>query len=78
MWFINTEFNRIRDQLFRRIIVIYQHFFKNSSYEAKLAFFRDAQSKGLIYDNLELKLYLKEQLLLLHLNDEAARIPYPE
>jgi hypothetical protein len=55
-----------------------KHFFENYSYEAKLAFFRDAQSKGLIYDNQELKAYLKQQLLLLHLNDEAARISYPE
>lgn len=54
-----------------------KHFFTHSSDEAKLAFFRDAQSKGLTFEHHELKAYLKEQLLLLHLNDEAERIVYP-
>lgn len=52
-------------------------FFNHSSYEAKLAFLRDAQSKGLIFDNLELKHYLKEQLPFLQLHDEAERVFHP-
>jgi hypothetical protein len=55
-----------------------KHFFENSPFESKLVFLRDAQSKGLLYDNEEVKLYLKEQLRSLNLNDEAERLPYPD
>ncbi|MBT2730689.1 hypothetical protein J7E63_28150 [Bacillus sp. ISL-75] len=55
-----------------------ERFFRDSSYESKLAFLRDAQSKGLIFDNAEVKLYLKDQLRLIDLWDEAERISYPE
>jgi hypothetical protein len=54
-----------------------ERFFRNSSYEAKLVFLRDAISKGLIFDNKKVKLYLKEQLCLLDLIDEAERVSYP-
>ncbi len=54
-----------------------KHLFECSSYESKLVFLRDAQSKGLIYDNDEVKRYLKEQLRLMYLNDEAERISHP-
>ena len=54
-----------------------KHLFESSSYESKLVFLRDAQSKGLIYDNEEVKVYLKGQLRLMHLNDEAERISHP-
>ena len=37
-----------------------------------------AQLKGLIFENEDVKLYLKEQLCLINLNDEAERISYPE
>ncbi|MDQ1147755.1 hypothetical protein QE429_004582 [Bacillus sp. SORGH_AS 510] len=53
-------------------------FFEHSSSVAKLVFLRDAQSKGLIFDNQELKFFLKEQLLLLNLQDESARISFPD
>jgi hypothetical protein len=55
-----------------------EKFFRNSSYASKLVFLRDAQSKGLIFDNEEVKLCLKEQLQLINFNDEAERISYPE
>ncbi|WP_066310419.1 hypothetical protein [Bacillus sp. FJAT-29814] len=54
-----------------------KHFFETSSYESKLAFFRDAQSKGLIFDQYDIKDYLKQQLQSLKLHDEAERISYP-
>ncbi len=54
-----------------------QLFFSTASFESKLGFLRDAQSKGLIYDNNEVKSYLKEQLLLMNLNDEAERLQLP-
>jgi hypothetical protein len=54
-----------------------KHFFENSPFESKLVFLRDAQSKSLLYDNDEVKLYLKEQLRSLNLNDEAERLPFP-
>ncbi|PEJ58627.1 MULTISPECIES: hypothetical protein [unclassified Bacillus (in: firmicutes)] len=52
------------------------HFFETSSVEAKLVFLREAQSKALLYDDEELKLYLSKQLHLMHLEDEAVRIKY--
>lgn len=52
------------------------HFFENSSYEARLVFLRDAQSKGLLYDYEEMQLCLQEQLRKIHLEDEAVRITY--
>ncbi|MFJ5717113.1 hypothetical protein [Neobacillus sp. NPDC093127] len=53
-------------------------FFEGASYESKLEFLRNAQSKGLLYDNDEIKNYLKKKLRLMGLNDEAERISYPE
>ncbi|MFB7138383.1 hypothetical protein ACFCYN_01815 [Gottfriedia sp. NPDC056225] len=52
------------------------HFFETSSVEAKLVFLREAQSKALLYDDEELKLYLSKQLHLMNLEDEAVRIKY--
>jgi hypothetical protein len=54
------------ESIFKLVIVV-----------SKLAFLRDAQSKGLIYDNEELKRFLKEQLIMMGLKDEAVRIEYP-
>jgi hypothetical protein len=54
-----------------------ESFFNHATFEAKLAFLRDAQSKGLIYDHEELKQYLKNQLIKMNLRDEAVRIDYP-
>jgi hypothetical protein len=51
-------------------------FFEAASPEAKLGFLRDAQSYELIFDNEEVKEYLREQLLLLNLVDEAERIMF--
>ncbi|MBS8265783.1 hypothetical protein DYI25_15255 [Mesobacillus boroniphilus] len=51
-----------------------EEFFKAAPPEAKLKFLRDAQSFGLIFDNIDLKQYLQNQLELMNLNDEAARI----
>lgn len=55
-----------------------KHFFETASYESKLGFLRDAQSKALIFDHLQLKNYLKDHLELMGLYDEAVRISYPE
>lgn len=44
--------------------------------EAILGFIRDAQSFGLVFDNEEVKAYLRDQLLLLILPDEAERIMF--
>ncbi|MEH7883417.1 hypothetical protein V7654_03725 [Bacillus sp. JJ1609] len=44
--------------------------------EAKLAFIRDVQSFGLVFDNDEVKAYFRDQLLLLNLPDEAERIMF--
>lgn len=55
-----------------------EEYFKTATPEAKLRFLRDAQSFGLIFDESNLKLYLREQLLLMNLNDEAVRIMYLE
>jgi hypothetical protein len=52
-------------------------FFKQATVISKLAFLRDVQSKGIIYDNERLKRFLKEQLIMLNLKDEAARIENP-
>jgi hypothetical protein len=52
------------------------HFFETSSFEAKLVFIRDAQSKALFYDDEEVILYLAEQLRKMHLDDEAVKITY--
>lgn len=41
-----------------------QRFFYTASNISKLGFLRDAQSKGLIYDNELVKMYLNEQLLM--------------
>ena len=54
-----------------------QDFFSHSTYEAKLAFLRDAQSKGLLFDNSDVKHFLKEQLRFMQLLDEAERISFP-
>lgn len=54
-----------------------QAFFEESSYVAKCAFLRDAQSKGLVWDNLAVKEFLKQQLIQIGLPDEAERIGYP-
>jgi hypothetical protein len=51
-----------------------KHYFEKSPTSTKLAFLRDAQSNGLLYDSQEVKRYLKEQLLMLGLNDVAVRI----
>lgn len=55
---------------------IVETFFKTATQEAKLAFIRDAQSYGLIYDNEEAKEYLRNELIMLNLPDEAERIMY--
>lgn len=52
-------------------------FFNHAPHPSKLVFLRDAQSKGLIGDNDEVKHYVKEQLTQMGLPDEAARILYP-
>jgi Fe-S-cluster formation regulator IscX/YfhJ len=49
-------------------------FFEKSSIVAKLAFLRDAQSFVILFENPGIKPYLKEQLLLLGLEDETVRI----
>lgn len=54
-----------------------EQFFRQATDVSKLAFLRDAQSKGLIYDNEELKRFLKKQLIMMKLKDEAVRIQYP-
>ncbi|WP_192602402.1 hypothetical protein [Bacillus sp. OAE603] len=53
-----------------------KNFFETSSYEARLVFLRDAQSKGLLYDYEEMKNVLQEQLRLMHLDDDAKRVMY--
>lgn len=53
-------------------------FFNHATYEAKLAFLHDAQSKHLIFDNVDVKHFLKEQLRNMQLLDEAERISYPK
>ncbi|MEW9053487.1 MAG: hypothetical protein AB2392_20170 [Neobacillus sp.] len=55
-----------------------RRFFERASYPMKLAFLREVQSKGLIFDQPELKNYLKQQLQLMKLADEAVRIDFPE
>jgi hypothetical protein len=52
------------------------HFFETTSFEAKLVFLREAQSKALLYDDEEVKLFLSKQLRIMHLDDEAVRINY--
>lgn len=52
-------------------------FFHQATYPAKLGFLRDAQSKGLIWDNDAVKQFIKEQLIHLGLHAEAERIEYP-
>ena len=52
-------------------------FFNHATYEAKLAFLRDAQSKGLLFENVDVKHFLKEQLRSMQLLDEAERISFP-
>lgn len=52
-------------------------FFSQATQLAKLGFLRDAQSKGLLWDNEEIKLFLIEQLQLMELHDEAVRMRYP-
>lgn len=54
-----------------------KQFFESATYHSKLVFLRDSQSKGLIYDNEAVKNFLKQQLKLMNLNDEAERISYP-
>ena len=54
-----------------------EDFFHHATDEAKLAFFRDAQSKGLLFDNGDVKRFLKEQLRSMQLLDEAERISFP-
>jgi hypothetical protein len=54
-----------------------QKFFRTATPEAKLGFFRDALSYGLIFDNEEVKQFVKRQLLSMGLIDEATRILYP-
>jgi hypothetical protein len=53
-------------------------FFEAASPESKLGLLRDAQSYGLIFDNEEVKEYLREQLLLLGIVDEAERIMFSD
>ncbi|WKA54763.1 hypothetical protein [Planococcus shixiaomingii] len=52
-------------------------FFETAVYEAKLVFLRDGYSKGLIWDQEDIKLFLSEHLLLMDLPDEAESIFYP-
>lgn len=52
-------------------------FFEMASYSAKLVFLREIQSRGLIWDNDVIKIYLKDQLRIMNLIDEAERILYP-
>lgn len=52
-------------------------FFHQATYPSKLGFLRDAQSKGLIWDNDAVKQFVKKQLIHLKLHDEAERIDYP-
>ncbi|WP_075619649.1 hypothetical protein [Paenisporosarcina indica] len=59
-------------------IIEVKYFFVHSSFATKLVFLRDALSKGLIFDQKEVKVYLIEQLRFMHLSDEAERISYPE
>jgi len=49
-------------------------FFETASLGAKLSFLRDAQSYGLIYDNEEVKEFLRNELLQLSLLEEAEGI----
>lgn len=51
-----------------------QSFFAAATPEAKLGFLRDAQSLGLIYDNEEVKEFLRDELVKLKLLDEAERM----
>lgn len=51
--------------------------FKAAPYEIKLAFLRDAYSKGLIWDQKDIKAFLSEQLRIMELPDEAEWIFYP-
>ncbi|MDN7242530.1 hypothetical protein QWY14_12010 [Planococcus sp. N028] len=52
-------------------------FFETAVYEAKLVFLRDGYSKGLLWDQEDIKLFLSEHLLLMDLPDEAESIFYP-
>lgn len=52
-------------------------FFETATYVAKLVFLRETQSKGLLWGNEDIKAFLKEQLRLMQLLDEAERICYP-
>ncbi|MGV2939778.1 hypothetical protein AB5I83_09325 [Mesobacillus sp. LC4] len=65
------EVSRDRDLKLEQV----EEFFKTATPEARLRFLRDAQSFGLIFDDRNLKIYLREQM---NLNDEAFRIMYPE
>lgn len=70
----HPSFELSRDS--RLTIDIVETFFKTATLEAKLAFIRDAQSYGLIFDNEEAKEYLRNELIMLNLPDEAERIMY--
>lgn len=63
-----------RDQL---TISEVKAFFETATYVAKLVFLRETQSKGLLWGNEDIKAFLKEQLRLMQLLDEAERICYP-
>jgi hypothetical protein len=67
------EISRERDLELQQV----EEFFRTSTPEAKLRLLRDAQSYGLVFDNEEVKQFLKKQLLTMDLIDEAARILYP-
>jgi hypothetical protein len=54
-----------------------RRFFEHASYPMKLAFLRDVQSNGVIFDQPELKNALKQQLQLMKLADKAVRIDFP-
>lgn len=53
-------------------------FFNAATRIEKLCFIRDAQSLGLLFDNYEVKQYIKNQLISLGLYDEAVRLEYPK
>jgi hypothetical protein len=57
---------------------VVESFFSDASYESKLAFLRDAQSMGLLYQNIGVKEFLRKQLILMGLEDEADRLAHSD
>lgn len=53
-----------------------QHYFKKVPLEYKLAFVRDAQSYGILYEELLLKKWIAEELHRLGFHDEGVRLQF--